>query len=87
MAGMTRRKFISTVGAVTGAAAMSAAAPEIVRAAVSASEGTAIDDPHAGPIVAYVKQPTSGQVELMVGDREVTVTDRVLVKRIVTAAR
>jgi hypothetical protein len=39
------------------------------------------------PVVAYVKNPRSGEVSVMSGDREVTVRDRALAARIARAAR
>ena len=85
MAELTRRAFIGTAGAVTGAAAISVAAPGLAAAAGL--------DPEAGAplpeqtVVAYVKNAASGTVSVMVGEREVAVKDRALVRRIVNAAR
>ena len=39
------------------------------------------------PVVAYVKNPSRGEISLMVGEREVTVRDRRLAAQIARAAR
>jgi hypothetical protein len=39
------------------------------------------------PVVAYVRNPRNGEIEVMAGDREVTVRDRKLAARIARAAR
>jgi hypothetical protein len=88
MGDMTRRRFIGAAGAVTGAAAISAVGPHLV-AQAAGIDPAALD---AGElpkqtVLAYVKDPASGTVSVMVGQREVTVTDRALVRRIVNAAR
>ena len=86
MAKVSRRGFLTTAGAVTGAAALSAATagPKLVAAAADAAAP-------GGPlpeetVVAYVRNPKSGQLRLMVGEREVDVKDRALVQRIVAAS-
>ncbi|MDQ6851091.1 MAG: hypothetical protein M3070_14335 [Actinomycetota bacterium] len=42
--------------------------------------------PGSEPVVAYVRDPSSGEVALMVGDREVTVHDPKLAAHIARAA-
>jgi len=85
MAKLTRRAFISTAGAVTGAAAITMAAPGMAAAAgLDPETGAPLP---AEPFVAYVKDPSSGTVSVMVGQREVAIKDRALVRRIVNAAR
>jgi len=85
MAKLTRRAFISTAGAVTGAAALSVAGPGIAAAAALSPAGTGpLPDE---PVVAYVRDPKAGALSVMVGKREVTVKDRALVQRIVDAGR
>jgi hypothetical protein len=85
MAKVTRRAFISTAGAVTGAAALAAAGPGLVGAAERLGSAAGGDLPDE-PVVAYVRNPKAGGLAVMVGDREVAVKDRGLVQRIVKAA-
>ena len=44
------------------------------------------DAAHASPSCAYIQDPRSGELRLMVGEREVVVHDRDLVTRILNAA-
>ena len=86
MARVTRRAFITTAGAVTGAAALTLAGPAVAGAAgelVAAADGPLPEQ----PVVAYIRNPKTGKLAVMVGDREVAVNDRKLVQRIVSAAR
>jgi len=87
MAKVTRRGFLTSAGAVTGAVALGAATagPTLIAAATdAASPAASLTDE---PVVAYVRNPKAGEVRLMVGHREVAVKDRALVQRIVSAAR
>ncbi len=87
MAKVTRRGFLSSAGAVTGAVALGAATagPRLVSAAAEAAAPThPLPDE---PVVAYVRNPKGGDVRLMVGHHEITVQDPVLVQRIVAATR
>jgi len=88
MSKMTRRAFMSSAGAVTGAAALGAVtAGSGIAAAAELAAGTAALPANAkGRYVAYVRDPKRGEVAVMAGDREVTIRDRALVHRIVTAA-
>jgi len=76
----TRRGFLVIAGA--GAAAVGAAtvAPAAGAAPVRAPSGA------SGPLVAYVSDMQSGEVTLMVGEREVVVHDRDLAARLARAA-
>jgi hypothetical protein len=87
MARVTRRAFISTAGAVAGAAALTAAGPNVASAVAAITEQPLQGSEATSSVVAYVKNPASGQISLLAGEREVTVTDRALVKRIVSASR
>lgn len=64
------------VGAVAAGAA----------AVVPSSAGAAPKVTGEGPLVAYIEDVRSGTLSLLVGDREVVVTDRALVARIANAA-
>lgn len=89
MSRVSRRAFMSTAGAVTGAAALGAAVAGPKLAATAAdltahsSSSAALPD---GPVVAVVRNPAAGDVLLVVGDHEVAVHDAALVRRIVDAA-
>lgn len=87
MAKVTRRGFLSSAGAVTGAVALGAATagPTLIAAATDVAAPTAALPDE--PVVAYVRNPKAGELRLMVGHREVAVKDRALVQRIVAAAR
>lgn len=76
----TRRGFLVIAGA--GAAAVGAAtvAPAVGAAPVRAPSEA------SGPLVAYVSDMQSGEVTLMVGEREVVVHDRDLAARLARAA-
>ena len=86
MAKVTRRGFLSSAGAVTGAVAFGAATagPTLMAAASQAASPVALTDE---PVVAYVRNPKAGDVRLMVGHREIAVKDKALVQRIVAATR
>ncbi len=81
MSDTSRRKFIAVAGA--GAAAGTVAL-------TTGSANAAETRPHAtsakDSVVAYVKDHRSGELRLMVGEREVVVHDRDLVTRILNAA-
>jgi hypothetical protein len=88
MSRVSRRAFLSTAGAVTGAAALGAAVagPKL---AATAADLTARSSPASmpdGPVVAVVRNPAAGDLSLVVGDREVAVHDAALVRRLVDAA-
>ena len=86
---LSRRSFMKIAGAATGAAAL-AAAPPIAKAALG-EEGAERTHPTAGvpdePVVAYVRNAERGEVTVTSGTAEHTYRDRVLVKRLLRAAR
>jgi hypothetical protein len=78
---VTRRGFVkNSAGAVAGAS---------VIGAIVADQAVAADPDAAGSeqVVAHVRDPRRGEIDLMVGEREVTVRDRKLAARIARAAR
>lgn len=86
MSRMSRRAFLSSAGAATGAAALGAVVgvPQL-RGGVAlrgAPSGPLPDE----PVVAYVRDAKTGELAVMVGHREVAVKDAALVRRIVDAA-
>lgn len=70
----SRRGFLAATG--TGVAAVAVTVP--LMSAASASAGSRA----SGPLVAHVKDAAAGTVAVMMGEREVVVTDRDLVARI-----
>jgi hypothetical protein len=86
MAKLSRRAFLSSAGAVTGAAALGAVAgvPGLAGGAGLAVAGSG--ELPAEPVVAYVRDARRGELAVVVGEREVAVRDAALVRRIVDAA-
>jgi hypothetical protein len=81
MSEFTRRMFVTR--SATAAAGMTA----LGALGVEASEAEAKVPPGTDPVVAYVRNPTKGEISLMAGEREVTVTDPKLAARITRAAK
>ena len=73
----SRRRFLGVAGA--GAAAVGTAA--LVPSAASAAQ-TRLRATDPSSVVAYVSDPSSDEVTLMVDEREVVVRDRDLVHRL-----
>jgi hypothetical protein len=93
MAKLTRRGFIAS-GAAVGATAAGVAvglplsrlvSPSAALPAAELSSAVAARK-NTGPVVAYVRDPARGELELLVGNTGVTVTDKDLVARILRAA-
>ena len=83
----TRRNFLVMAG--VGAAAAAGAA--VVATTAGGTSAEAATTPSAapagtGPLVAYVQDPGSGRVAVMVGETEVVVHDPDLVARLAAAA-
>ena len=79
MEDMTRAGFVkSSAAAVVGASAISA-----IAAAAAEADG----HPGNEPVVAYVKNPSKGEIAVMSGEREVVVRDRKLAARIARQVR
>jgi hypothetical protein len=79
MSDTSRRKFL----AVTGAGA---AAGTVALTSGRASAATRNPDSARESVVAYVRNHRSGELRVMVGEREVIVHDKDLVTRILNAA-
>ncbi len=78
MSELTRRRFVqNSAGAAAGLTAFGALLA-----------GRADADMAAGstPVVAYISDPSSGEITLMAADREHTIHDRQLAAQIVRAA-
>ena len=93
MSALSRRSFLQSTAVVAGAAAVVGPAARAVATgtpASSASSKTAVAAaaaaaaPAAGPFIAYVDGTS---VTVLSGDREVTVTDAELARRIARAAK
>ncbi len=80
MSDLDRRKLLAVtgMGAVAGSVALVAgpAAAQARRSPASAQE----------PVVAFIEDHTSDELQIMIGDEEVVVHDRDLVTRILNAA-
>ncbi len=81
MSEIDRRSFVkSSAGAAAGMTAIGSLV--LVNRAQADSHVPAGSD----PVVAYLRDPSNGEISLMVGDREVTVHDQALAARIARAA-
>lgn len=76
----SRRNFLKLGAATAGAVAI---APGFVGSA-GAQESSA--PAHDGAFVAWIKDPKTGEIAVMVGERELIVHDRKLAKRLAQAA-
>jgi hypothetical protein len=87
MAQVTRRKFLqqTTLGAATVGAAV--AIPGLTQVAEAASVPELHMGAVSGPMVAHIRNISTGEIAIMVGTREIIVHDRRLVARLVKAAR
>ncbi|HEV3125194.1 MAG TPA: twin-arginine translocation signal domain-containing protein [Candidatus Dormibacteraeota bacterium] len=86
MARLTRRGFLQTsAGAATGVAAIS-----VPGLAMVLDHGSAAADLPASagePVVAYIRDASTGEVTVMAGHNEVTQHDPELVRRLLKAAK
>ncbi|GAC1437036.1 MAG: hypothetical protein NVSMB65_11200 [Chloroflexota bacterium] len=90
MAKLTRRGFIRKTSAGAATLGALAAVPGLVdsvqAAPQSSAEALTPGGPH-GPLVAHVRNVTTGEIALLVGTREIIVRDHDLVRRLVKAAQ
>ena len=77
---VTRRAFVKTSA---GAAALAAAGT----IGVADADADAKQHLHGHPIVAWIGDPRDGKITVMSGNKEVTIRDREVVRRIARAAR
>jgi hypothetical protein len=83
MSDLTRRGFVRNSAATTaGMTAIGALLAQHAKADAAAHPGT----PGSEPVVAYIRDPASGDIAIMAGNREVMVHDPKLVARISGAA-
>ena len=92
MDGLSRRVFIRR--GVVGAAAVSVAGPAlpalvgtIAGEAPEAEDAATAEISTTEPLVARIRDVASGEIELFLGERQVTYTDPGLVARLVQASR
>ena len=79
MSDSTRRGFVKTSAA--------AAAGMTVVGALVAEQAEAKAVSASGPVVAYIRNPRTGEISVMAGDGEVKLQDRKIAARLARAAR
>jgi hypothetical protein len=87
MTDASRRNFLLIAGAGAAAVGTAVVAPTAAAAVprrekAANSEGTQLPDGADAPMVAYIKNPKTGELSVMSGEREVVVHDRELVARL-----
>jgi hypothetical protein len=88
---VTRRSFLikGSAGAV-GAAGLAAGGLALSSAAAADSKESELRPDEAadvGPVLVDIKDAATGEVEILVGEREVSFTDKALVAKVLRAAR
>jgi hypothetical protein len=96
MDNLSRRSFLKKGSVAVGAAGVAVAAPglgKVVREKAS-GEPTRAHEPDLpaeaaseGPLVAHVRDLATGEIDLFVGERRVTVKDRATASRLYRATR
>jgi nitrous oxide reductase len=84
--GHSRRGFLALAGAGAAGAALATAGPAIAAGATDTTK-TAAPARSDGPLVAHVRDARTGEIAVMVGEREVVVHDRALAARLARIAR
>ena len=79
MSESTRRGFVKNSAA--------AAAGVTVVGALMAEQADAEAAAGSGPVVAYIREPGTGEISVMAGDRQVKLHDRKIAARIARAAK
>ena len=79
MSDSTRRGFVKNSAA--------AAAGMTVVGALVAEQADAKAAAKSGPVVAYIRNPRTGEISVMAGEREVKLHDRKIAARIARAAK
>ena len=88
MSERSRRSFLKSgsIGAAAGGVALT---PGLFGAAATAATGTGPSPAGplpAGPVTAYIKDHTTGDISVMVGEREVVYRDHYLAARLASIA-
>jgi len=79
MSDSTRRGFVkNSAAAASGATVVGALLAEQADAQAAA---------RSGPIVAYIREPRTGEISVMAGERQVKLHDRKIAARIARAAK
>jgi hypothetical protein len=86
MSEATRRTFLVAAGAGAAALGVAAVAPSSAAAATTKGSHQPAELPTGEPLVAYVSDASTGELTLLVGEREVLITDPDLVSRLTSAA-
>ena len=81
--GMSRRSFLKKTAVGAAAVAAVAAAPTILQVTENAAGAVPAGDPSA-PLIAYVKDASTGTVVVMWGTKEFVAKDTALVSRLAT---
>ena len=94
---MTRRGFISGTAAGLAAAGVAIAMPSQMAGASTAARATTSNGPATagpgasgpldGPLIAHVRDVSSGEISLFAGEREIVIRDRHLASRLAGATR
>jgi hypothetical protein len=79
MSDLTRRGFVKNSAAAT-------AGITVLGALLADSAGAHSDQPGSQAVVAYVRDPSKGDISVLSGDREVHINDRKLAAAIARAA-
>jgi hypothetical protein len=97
MDNLSRRSFLKKGSVAVGAAGVAVAAPglrKVVRGNSPSGEQSGAREPelsadaaNAGPLVAHVRNVATGEIDLFVGERRVTVKDRATASRLYRATR
>lgn len=88
MPSLSRRTFLRSAGAGVAAVGVASAVPMALASSAAADDGGPPEAGPAGaPLVAYVRDVRSGRISLMVGEREIHITDKALARGLARAAR
>ena len=85
MAEQSRRTFLTRASVGTAAIGAAAVAPSLLGGGVAEAD-TESGPEHGAEFVVWVRNPRAGEVSFLVGEKELTLTDRKLAKRLAQAA-
>jgi phosphodiesterase/alkaline phosphatase D-like protein len=84
---MSRRSFLQKTAVGAAAVGAMTAAPTIMKMTENVQAGPPPGGPSNTPVMAYVKDASTGTVVVMWGTQEITTRDFALVSRLATYAR
>jgi hypothetical protein len=87
MSNASRRTFLTAAGAGAAAVGIAAFAPASASAATGQGSSATTGLPSGEPLVAYVSDASTGELTLMVGEREVHIKNPKLVSALHAATR